>query len=41
VTLPATDANGDPFGAADLNIFAENFNVIRIQGGMTAKKYAN
>lgn len=41
VTLPATDANGAPFGAADLTVFAENFNVIRIQGGMAAKKYAN
>ena len=38
VTLPATDANGAAFGAADLSVFAENFNVIRIQGGMAAKK---
>ena len=40
-TFPTTDATGAAFGAADLSIFCENFNVIRIQGGMAAKKYAN
>lgn len=40
-TLPTTDANGAAFGAADITILAENFNVFRIQGGMGAKKYAN
>lgn len=39
--FPTTDALGNPFGAAELTIIAENFNVIRIQGGMAAKKYAN
>jgi hypothetical protein len=36
--FPTTDALGNPFGAAELTIIAENFNVIRIQGGMAAKK---
>ena len=40
-TFPATDALGAPFGEAEIFIFAENFNVVRIQGGMAAKKYAN
>jgi hypothetical protein len=40
-TFPTTDALGAAFGAADLTVIAENFNVIRIQGGMAAKKYAN
>ena len=40
-TMPSTDANGAAFGEADVTIFCENFNVIRIQGGMAAKKYAN
>lgn len=40
-TLPATDADGAAFGEADCTIVCENFNVVRIQGGMMAKKYAN
>ena len=39
-TLPATDANGDAFGEADVTIYAENFNVIVIQGGMMSRRYA-
>ena len=35
------DANGVTYGAAEVSIICENFNVIRIQGGMAAKKYAN
>lgn len=41
LTYPTTDANGDPYGSADTIIFAENFNVVRIQGGMMAKRYAS
>lgn len=40
-TFVATDANGDAFGEADVVIICDNFNVIRIQGGMAAKKFAN
>jgi hypothetical protein len=40
-TFPTTDALGAAFGKAELTVIAENFNVIRIQGGMAAKKYAN
>jgi hypothetical protein len=40
-TLPANDADGNAFGEADCTIICENFNVVRIQGGMMAKKYAN
>ena len=40
-TMPATDATGAAFGAADITIVCENYNVIRIQGGMAAKRYAN
>lgn len=41
VSLPATDALGNPFGVSNLVIFAQSFNVLRIQGGMGAKKYAS
>ena len=37
-TFPTTDALGAPFDEADLTVIAENFNVVRIQGGMMAKK---
>ena len=37
-TMPTTDANGAAFGAAEISIICENYNVIRIQGGMAAKK---
>lgn len=37
-TFVATDAYGDAFGEADITVMATSFNVIRIQGGMTAKK---
>lgn len=40
-TFVATDANGDAFGEADVVILCCNFNVLRIQGGMAAKKFAN
>jgi hypothetical protein len=40
-TFVATDANGAAFGESDVTIIAENFNVLRIQGGMAAKKFAN
>jgi len=40
-TMPSSDANGNDFGKSDVTIMAENFNVVRIQGGMMAKKYAN
>lgn len=40
-TLPTTDANGAAYGEANAIIFADNFNVLRVQGGMAAKKYAN
>lgn len=40
-TFVATDANGAAFGEADVVIIADSFNVIRIQGGMAAKKFAN
>lgn len=40
-TMPSVDANGAAFGEADVTIVAENFNVVRIQGGMMAKRYAN
>ena len=34
-TMPSTDANGNPFSEADCTIIAENYNVVRIQGGGT------
>jgi hypothetical protein len=34
--FPSVDANGSAFGEATVVIIAENFNVIRIQGGMCA-----
>jgi hypothetical protein len=37
-TLPTTDANGAAYGEANAIIFADNFNVLRVQGGMAAKK---
>jgi hypothetical protein len=40
-TFVATDANGAAFGDADVTVIAENFNVLRVQGGMAAKKFAN
>jgi hypothetical protein len=36
-TMPTTDNLGAAFGAADITIIAENYNVIRIQGGMAAE----
>lgn len=36
--MPTTDATGAAFGAAEVSIICENYNVIRIQGGMAAKK---
>lgn len=40
-TFPTTDANGSAYGEAVVTILAENFNVVRFQGGMAAKKYAS
>lgn len=36
--FPTTDALGNPFGACEVTIIAENFNVIRIQGGMARRR---
>jgi hypothetical protein len=41
LTFPATDADAGAFGAANVVIMATNFNIIRVQGGMGAKKFAN
>jgi len=41
VTFAATDQLGAAFGESALTVFAENFNVLRVQGGMAAKKFAN
>ena len=40
-TMPTVDADGAAFGEADVTVIAENFNVVRVQGGMMAKRYAN
>lgn len=40
-TFPTVDALGAAFGESDIVVYAEAFNVLRIQGGMGAKKYAN
>lgn len=40
-TMPTLDADGNAFGEADVTVIAENFNVVRVQGGMMAKRYAN
>lgn len=37
----STDQLGAAFGEADVTVYAENFNVVRMQGGMCAKKFAN
>jgi len=36
-TMPTLDADGNAFGEADVTVIAENFNVVRVQGGMMAK----
>lgn len=36
-TFPTTDALGAAFGSAELTVIAENFNVVRIQGGERTK----
>lgn len=38
-TFPTTDALAAPFGESDIVVYAEAFNVLRIQGGMGAKKW--
>lgn len=40
-TFPTTDQNAAAFGEADVRVYAENFNILRIQGGMGAKKFAS
>jgi hypothetical protein len=40
-TFRTLDAEGATYGDANITILALTFNVIRIQGGMCAKKYAN
>lgn len=41
LTFRTTDSNGDAFGAANVSIYALNFNIIRAQAGMAAKKYSS
>ncbi len=41
ITFRTTDADGTAYGAANIVIYALGFNIVRIQGGMLAKKYAN
>lgn len=40
-TFTSTTATGSAFGESDVVIICDSFNVIRIQGGMAAKKFAN
>jgi hypothetical protein len=40
-TFRTTDSNGTAYGAANVSIYILNFNIVRIQAGMMAKKYAN
>lgn len=37
----ADDANGDPFGEANITVIAVNFNVVRFSGGMCSLKYSS
>lgn len=41
IRFRSTDADGNSYGIADVFVYAMSFNVVRIQGGMMAKKYAN
>lgn len=39
-TMPRDDANGNPFGEANVTIMAENINFVRVQAGIVGVKFA-